>query len=146
MTKCLQFHKDDELILVREQKKIIKLINSLEDKNSAYPLFPLFCPLSNPDYEGIPNSQFKNIFSKIKIQNIEILENKLFFNVCIETNEQKIFQEKLYFARLSKWDEKINKIIKEEIFEKEIRIFQIIEIKKTGFSYEIWNPVWCKLS
>ena len=76
----------------------------------------------------------------ISIKNIKIENSELLFTVEIKIENISVEEKILAGFTEIKTESKIL----DELNIK-CRSFQIAELKKTGFTYEIWNPVWCKL-
>ena len=81
-------------------------------------------------------TRLRFLFTKnIKIENSELL-------FTVEIKIENISVEEKILAGFT--EIKTESKILDELNIK-CRSFQIAELKKTGFTYEIWNPVWCKL-
>lgn len=145
MTKAIRLHKDDELLFVKEQKRILSFLNSSCEKNIAFPFFPLIAELDSNYFENKSCMELKNSFKSVVIAPAVLIEEKIFCPVNIVMKDGFEFKSKLLIG-LCKSKEKNTKAeeLKSSLFKK-IRVFQLAEIKKTLFQTEFWNNVWIKI-
>lgn len=145
MTKAIRLHKDDELLFVKEQKRILTFLNSSCEKNIAFPFFPLIAELDSDYFENKSCQELKNSFKNVVIEPAVLIEEKIFCPVNIVMKDGFEFKSKLLLG-LCKGKEKNTETAElESSFFKKIRIFQLAEIKKTLFQTEFWNNVWIKI-
>ena len=144
MTKVIRLHKDDEILFIREQKRILKALNSSEKENIAFPFFPLLVELKNDYFEQKNIQELKNLFHSVQIEEATVLENQIFCSVKIKMSDCSEFSVKLLIGTLKKIPEEKNSINMEKSISKNLRIFQIAEAKKSGIQTELWNPQWVK--
>ncbi|MBQ5998569.1 MAG: hypothetical protein IJL70_03770 [Treponema sp.] len=141
MNLVIRFHPNTELLLIEEQKKFILEINSRFEKCISFPFYPLVCPLNNDFFKSKNQAEIKNIFSDFVIRKIFTEKDKIFFEAKLKLIGGQNITEK-FTAGTSENANLIQN--KEKDLNLKCRTFQIAEIKKTGFTYELWNPVWCK--
>ena len=77
MKKALLFHPEEELNLVRLQKKILSILN--EEMVTVFPFFPVFCPLENDFFNQM---QFSDLYAFFK-------ENLIFCNTGKVCSDEK---------------------------------------------------------
>lgn len=143
MTKVIRLHKDDEILFIREQKRILRDFNSSEEENIAFPFFPLLVELKNDYFEKKTVPELKKTFCSVLIEKAVFSENQIFCPVKIKMNDGSEFSEKLLLGTLKKSPEE-KSFNTEKCLSKNLRIFQIAEEKKSGIQTELWNPQWVK--
>lgn len=141
MNLTIRFHPNTEHILAEEQRSFLYEINSSTPVPAAFPVFPLYCPLATSFFSGKKQDELKDAFSEVRITELYTEADCIFFNVEIETSDGNTFSEKIKagIAEGNAFSEKFTRRLNLNC-----RSFQVAEIKKTGFTYELWNPVWCK--
>lgn len=141
MNLTIRFHPNTEHILAEEQRSFLYEINNRTPVPGAFPVFPLYCPLTASFFAGKKQDELKNSFSEVKITELYTDDESIFFKVEIKTSDGQTFSEKIKAgtAAGSAFSEK-----KARRLNLNCSSFQVAEIKKTGFTYELWNPVWCK--
>lgn len=144
MTKVIRLHKDDEILLIRKQKQILQELNFPEEKNIAFPFFPLLIELKDSYFSEKSIQELKKSFEKIYIEEAVVLRGEIFCPVQVKMNGGKSFSEKLLLGTCKKEPE--HKLFPgaEKIIFKELRIFQLAEEKKSGIQTELWNSTWIK--
>ncbi len=143
MTKVIRLHKDDEILFIREQKRILLELNSSEKENIAFPFFPVLIELKDEYLEQKTVRELKNSFASVLVEKAVISENQIFCPVKIKMCGQAEFSEKLLLGTLKKCPEE-KSINVEKCLSKKLRIFQVAEEKKSGIQTELWNPQWVK--
>ena len=141
MNLVIRFHPNTELLLIEAQKKILYEINSLFEKCIAFPCYPLVCPLSNDFFKGKKQNELKKSFSELFIKRIFTEKGRIFFEAELKMADGHNISEK-FIAGTSENANLIHHY--EKLLNLNCRTFQVAEIKKTGPSSELWNPVWCK--
>ncbi len=145
MTKAIRLQKDDELLIVREQKRILQILNNSSQQNIAFPFFPILAELNSPYFNEKSITELKKTFKSVTIEKAIISENKIIFPINILMNDYFSFSSQIVIGTLQKEQENSQKINFENQFQKKLRIFQLAEIKKTNFTTEFWNCTWIKL-
>lgn len=144
MPKVIRLHKDDEILFIREQKRILSLLNSPEETNVAFPFFPLLVELNDAYFERKTVLQLKKSFEKIQVENAALSENEIFCAVKIKMTDGFESAGKLLLGTCKKNPENRIFFSSEKDFFKEIKIFQLAEEKKSGIQTELWNSQWCR--
>lgn len=149
MTKAIRLQKDDELLIVREQKRILQTLNNSSNnslqKNIAFPFFPIFAELNSPYFSEKSVAELKKSFKSAQIENAIIFENKIVLPINIIMNDDFFFSSQIVIGTLNKKETNLPKIDLLSNFQKKLRIFQLTEIKKTDFITEFWNCTWVKM-
>lgn len=143
MPKVIRLQKDDEILFIKEQKRILWNLNSSEAENIAFPFFPPFVELKNVYFEKKTIPELKKSFHSVLIEKAVFSENQIFCPVKIIMSDGFEFLEELLLGTLKKFPEG-KSFNAEKCLSKNLRIFQIAEAKKTGIQIEFWNPQWIK--
>lgn len=143
MTKVIRLQKDDEILFIREQKRILLELNSSEIENVAFPFFPLLIELKDEYFEQKNVPELKKLFYSVLVEKAVVSENQIFCPVKIKMCDQTEFSEKLLLGTLKKSPEE-KSTNAEKCISKKLKIFQIAEEKKSGIQTELWNPQWVK--
>lgn len=146
MKPVILLNPNQQLFLRNEELKILSKIN--RKFQFFLQIFPQLIFIESENLKNFSEEDFKKKIKSIQIENIEFIENSLYFRVKIETKTEKIY-EKIKFAENNS---KIN-INPEEInftfdeFSLNIKSFKIGQIKENSFtnSYEIFDEKWIKL-
>ena len=141
MNLTIRFHPNTEHILAEEQRSFLYEINSNTPVPAAFPVFPLYCPLNNDFFKGKKQNELKKSFSELFIKRIFTEKGRIFFEAELKMADGHNISEK-FIAGTSENANLIRNY--EKLLNLNCRTFQVAEIKKTGFAYELWNPVWCK--
>lgn len=137
------FHPDQELILIKEQKNILSFLN--QEKIFFYPYYPVYCFFESKKLNELTPKELRNEISNIKILSPELTDENLFFPVSITLKDSSIQKEKIIIGIRTNTKYTEQKLIN-QTFCMECKIFKIATIKKIGFSTEIWDDIWVKLS
>lgn len=139
--QAILLQKDDELFFIKKQKSILLGLNGDASPAVALPLYPLHICLESQNSDVHPTlAQLKNNITKVTVQSPALHENQLYWPVTITFKDGTTAAEKMIFATVKKEIPELS-----EDFSKELKIFRLADIKKTGFVFEIQKPVWCKI-
>lgn len=144
MPKVIRLHKDDEIMFIREQKKILSLLNSEEETNIAFPFFPLLIELKDSYFEQKSIPQLKKNFEKILVEQAVLSEGKILCAVKIKMHDGFEATGKLLLGTCGKNQKSTSLLNSRQGLSKEIKIFQLAEEKKSGIQTELWNSQWCR--
>ncbi len=147
MNLVLRLNKDDELFLINEQKKILKNINLKEEKNIAFPFFPLLCNLKNDYFINKSISDLKKAFYTIQLKNAVLSEQKIIIPVLIKTNENFEISEELVIGTLKKDAQNYSSNKDEKNSEnilKNIRVFILANAQKNKNITELKDATFCR--
>lgn len=144
MPKVIRLHKDDEILFIREQKKILSLLNSEEETNIAFPFFPLLIELKDNYFEQKSIPQLKKNFEKILVEQAVLSEGKILCAVKIKMHDGFEAAGKLLLGTCGKNQKSTSLLNSRQGLSKEIKIFQLAEEKKSGIQTELWNSQWCR--
>ncbi len=142
MIKVIRLHKDDEILFIKEQKRILADLNSVQKENIAFPFFPFLIELKDKYFEQKTIPELKKLFSSVTIEKTVISENQIFCPVKIKMHDQTEFSEKLVLGTLKTTQEENPNA--EKCLSKNLKIFQIAEEQKSGIQTELWNSQWVK--
>lgn len=67
MNLTIRFHPNTEHILAEEQRSFLYEINSNTPVPAAFPVFPLYCPLTTSFFSGKKQDELKDAFSEVRI-------------------------------------------------------------------------------
>lgn len=139
MSTGIVFHRDDQLMIVREQKKIIgKCISS---GHKTFPFYPLNCLFKGEWANGKSAKELKAEIIGIELLHTTICKGQLLIPVRVTLREGGTAMESVLIGNVvGAMDLETS-----STFEKKIRVFQLADIKKTGPVTEVTNPVWCKI-
>lgn len=140
--KAILLNKDDEYFFSSQQKSILLKLNGDSSPAAFLPFYPLCITLDAEYFNG--NRTFPDIkksLQKITVKSPHLIDSVLFWPVEITLNNGITLEEKIVFGKVTSNTEKT---LTEELC-RNIRVFRLAEIKKTGFVFEIQKPVWVKL-
>lgn len=140
MDLIIRFNPSTENQLIKKQKEILFRLNSTSEKSRFFPNYPILCPLNAEIFSNKNAHDIKKIITALSIKQLKLENSEIYFSVEIQT-ENSTAEEKILIGTAE------NNAVLEVLEDTNLkcRSFQIAELKKTGFTYEIWNPVWCKL-
>lgn len=140
MDLIIRLNPSTEHQLIKLQKEFLLSLNSSFGKSVFFPHYPILCFLTNQVFTDKNIPKIKKNITNFSIKNIKIENSELLFTVEIKIENISVEEKILAGFTEIKTESKIL----DELNIK-CRSFQIAELKKTGFTYEIWTPVWCKL-
>ena len=137
MQGTIILNPNQELLLIKEQKRILQTLN----KNSvcAVPVYPLYIFLQNEQFKKKQPIDIKSIISKIRVFSAKIENDDIYFPVVIQTTDKMDFNERIIIGKTKK-EEELSKD-----FELDLKIFRICLTKKENHTLEVWHDIWCKL-
>ena len=81
MIPTILFHQAQELILINEQKRILKELNKI--RIDFYPVFPLWCFIKSELPVICSAKELKSLIKKVEI-NSPVSENRRIYNFCCQ--------------------------------------------------------------
>ena len=150
MTPAIILHQTQELLLINEQKRILKELN--DTHIDFYPVFPLWCFIKSDLPLVSSAKELKRLIGKVEINSPAVNKEKnLVFPVGIEFKDRRTVEEYIIFAVSAhkSAEEKImpaaaklsSADIKYPIL---CRVFRTADIKINGASFEVFNSAWVK--
>ncbi len=140
--RAIFLHKDDELLFIKEQKSILFKLNGDSDQAVAHPIYPLYITLESEHLDvNLRLSELKAMLKKVSVESATLESSVISCPVKITLSDGTTIQEKLV---LGKTFTPQNKELKGSL-SKDLRVFRLADIKKTGPVTEVTNPVWCKI-
>ena len=140
MQPAILFHQAQELILLREQKRILRILN--ESAVTYYPLFPLWCFLEGALGERNP-AQLKRAFRSVTLHAPREKENTLIFPVAIDLNGENPAEAAVAFAVQAHPLPAPPQIIPDaSLYPIRCKTFRLTFVQKNGAATEAFSPVW----
>lgn len=141
MQKAITFHPNQTIILIKEQKRIIHILNSTG--GIIFPVYPLWIFLKTPEFETLSQKEIATYIKSLKIEGAYICDSRIVFPVKIMTYNNTIIKEALVAANIKKMP--FTPAITNN-FSMECTIFKISEAihHEISHSYTLWNPIWHK--
>lgn len=151
MIPTILFHQAQELILINEQKRILKELNKI--RIDFYPVFPLWCFIKSELPAVSSAKELKSLIKKVEINSPVSEKENLMFPVRIEFNDGNKIEESIIFAVSANKNQEERILLPEKILSSAdikypllCRIFRAADIKISGANFEVFNPVWIKIS
>ena len=140
MKSAILFHQAQELILLREQKRILRILN---DRAVAYyPVFPLWCFCDDPVCAR-ELEKLKRAIRSVTLHTPCVKENALIFPVAIELCGQAAAEASVVFAvQASPQCAAPERLPVAELFPIRCKTFRLAAVRQNGAAYEAFSPVW----
>ena len=148
MDKAVLFHKDDELFLIKAQKRILAAVNS--SNIVAFPFFPIFCPLKNASSDFFTKEDFKSAVKSVSFLSPVVDCEGIIVPVTFTKKDSTLIQQNvrisIFFTRQQNILE-LERIISslDLPFPHEVRRFRIADFLKDGYKTEFFNEKWISL-
>lgn len=141
MQKAITFHPNQTIMLIKEQKRLIHILNSMG--GVIFPVYPLWIFLTDPEFEMLSQKEIATFIKSLKIEGASVCDSHLVFPVKMMTYNNTLIKEKLVAARIKKMPS--TPAITND-FSIECTIFKISEAlhNEISHSYTLWNPIWHK--
>ena len=148
MDKAVLFHRDDELFLIKAQKRILLAVNSGEIV--ASPFFPIFCPLEKDFFDFFPKEDFKPFLKSVTflppVVDCEGIVVPVTFLKMDSTFIQRNVRLSVFFSQPKNTIELEKNISLLALpFPHEVRRFRISDFIKDGYKTDFFNEKWISL-
>lgn len=138
---ALLFHPDQELLFIRQQKRILSELN--KDSVRFYPFYPVYCPLCSKIFQTCPPAEIKKMIASVSVKNCVVTEKSLVFPVEILLRDGNVVSEQIT-AGIQTADGGTELDTDFFPFRMECRIFRIARIETDGFTTAFYDTVWVK--
>ena len=148
MDKAVLFHRDDELFLIKAQKRILSDVNSGEIVASTF--FPIFCPLEKDFFDFFTKEDFKSGVKSViflpPVVDCEGIVVPVTFLKMDSTFIQRNVRLSVFFSQPKNTIElKKNISLLALPFPHEVRRFRISDFIKDGYKTDFFNEKWISL-
>lgn len=138
---ALLFHPDQELLLIRQQKRILSMLNT--DSVRFYPFYPVYCPLCSEQFQNCPPAEIKKMIASVSVRTCAVQDMSLIFPVEILLRDGSAVSERIT-AGIQKAGCGTGPAADFLPFSMECRIFRIARIEKNGLTTEFYETVWVR--